>query len=135
MTLPVPTDSNVACPTPPATPPVVTPPVVTPPVVSRPRPRCCPPEVRVVKAGARWIDKCGRESDLFKVAKGSGVVYKVNGKVIRQGVWLKARTRSVTVRASAADATYQLQGKQVWKLTFTRKACAQAPEVAPNTGS
>ena len=32
VTLPVPTDSNVACPTPPVvTPPVVTPPVVTPP--------------------------------------------------------------------------------------------------------
>ena len=134
VTLPIPTDSNVACPTPPVvTPPVVTPPVVTPPVVAPPE--VLPAEVRVVKAGARWIDKCGRQSDLYKVAKGSGVVYRVNGKVIRQGVWLKARTRSVTVRASAADATYQLRGKQVWKLTFTRKACAQAPEVAPNTGS
>ena len=128
VTYPKPTDSNVACPTPPVTPPVVTPPVVTPPEV-------LPAEVRVVKAAARRIDKCGRESDLFKVAKRSGVVYKANGKVIRQGVWLKARTRSVTVRASAADASYQLQGRSVWKLSFTRKACAKAPEVAPNTGS
>ncbi|RYC13746.1 hypothetical protein [Nocardioides zhouii] len=133
VTLPVPTDSNVACPTPPTTPPVVTPPVVTPPVVALPE--VLPAELLVVKAGARWIDKCGRESDLFKVARNAGVVYKVNGKVIRQGVWLKARTRSVTVRASAADATYQLQGKSVWKLSFTRKACAQAPQVAPHTGS
>ena len=37
VTLPVPTDSNVACPTPPVTPPVVTPPVVTPPVVDAAR--------------------------------------------------------------------------------------------------
>ena len=110
------------------TPPVVTPPVVVPPEV-------LPAQVLVVKAGARRIDKCGRQGDLFKVAKKSGVVYTAKGKVLRQGVWLKARTRTVTVRASAADATYQLRGKSVWKLSFTRKACAKAPEVAPNTGS
>jgi hypothetical protein len=133
VTLPVPTDSNVACPTPPVTPPVVTPPVVTPPVVVPPE--VLPAQVLVVKAGARRIDKCGRQGDLFKVAKKSGVVYTAKGKVLRQGVWLKARTRTVTVRASAADATYQLRGKSVWKLSFTRKACAKAPEVAPNTGS
>ena len=133
VTYPKPTDSNVACPTPPTTPPVVTPPVVTPPVVAPPE--VLPAEVRVVKAAARRIDKCGRQSDLFKVATRSGVIYRANGKVVRQGVWLKARTRSVTVRASAADASYQLQGKAVWKLSFTRKACAQAPEVAPHTGS
>ncbi len=133
VTYPGPTDSNVACPTPPVTPPVVTPPVVTPPVVTPPE--VLPAEVRVVRAAARRIDKCGRQSDLFKVAKRSGVVYRANGKVVRQGVWLKARTRSVTVRATAADASYLLQGTSVWKLSFTRKACAQAPEVAPNTGS
>jgi hypothetical protein len=63
------------------------------------------------------------------------VVYTARGKVLRQGVWLKARTRSVTVRARAAGTTYQLRGKHVWKMTFTRKPCAQAPEVAPHTGS
>ncbi len=133
VTYPKPTDSNVACPTPPTTPPVVTPPVVTPPVVTPPE--VLPAEVRVVKAAAKQIDKCGRQSDLFKVAKRSGVVYTAKGKVLRQGVWLKARTRSVTVRANPEDATYLLRGKAVWKLTFTRKACAQAPEVAPHTGS
>ena len=133
LTYPKPTDSNVACPTPPTTPPPTTPPVVTPPVVTPPE--VLPAQVRVVKAAARRIDKCGRKSDLFKVAKRSGVIYKAKGKVLRQGVWLKARTRSVTVRARAADASYQLRGRSVWKLSFTRKACAQAPEVAPNTGS
>ncbi len=128
VTYPKPTDSNVACPTPPSTPPVVTPPVVTPPEV-------LPAEIRVVKAAAKQIDKCGRQSDLFKVAKRSGVVYTAQGKVLRQGVWLKARTRSVTVRAHAEDATHLLRGKAVWRLTFTRKVCAQAPEVAPHTGS
>lgn len=131
VTYPKPTDSNVACPTPPTTPP--TPPVVTPPVVTPPE--VLPAEVRVVKAGARHIDKCGTRSDLYKVAKRAGVVYKSNGKVLRQGVWLKAKGRSVTVRAAAADATYLLRGKQVWRMTFTAKACAQAPEVAPNTGA
>ena len=132
VTYPAPVDSNVACPTPP-TPPVVTPPVVTPPVTTPPE--VLPAQVLVVRAGARRIDKCGRQGDLFKVSKRSGVVYTAQGKVLRQGVWLKARTRMITVRASAVDATYRLQGTSVWKLSFTRKACANAPEVAPNTGS
>lgn len=127
VTYPKPTDSNQPC-------PVVTPPVVTPPVVVTP-PEVLPAQVRVVRATAKQIDKCGRASDLFKVAKRSGVVYKAGGKVLRQGVWIKAKTRTVTVRATSADASYALKGKQAWKLTFTRKACAKAPEVAPDTGS
>ncbi len=141
LTFPAPVDSNQPCPvvTPPVvTPPVVTPPVVTPPVVTPPvvrPPEVLPAQVRLVKAEARSIDKCGRSSDLFKVAKRSGVVYTSAGKVLRQGVWIKARTGSVTVRAQAADSTVQLQGKQVWKMSFSNKACAQAPQIAPNTGS
>lgn len=122
ITYPVPADSNQACP------------VVTPPVVVSP-PEVLPVEVRVVRAKARKIDKCGRASDLFKVAKRSGVIYKSRGKVLREGVWLKAKTRKVTVRARTTDATYLLKGKQVWKMKFTRKACAQAPQISPNTGS
>jgi hypothetical protein len=132
VTYPTPTDSNQPCPV--VTPPVVTPPVVTPPVVVTP-PEVLPAEVRVVKATARSIDKCGRASDLFKVAKRKGVVYTVKGKVVRQGVWIKAKTRTVTVRATAVDASYALKGKRAWKMTFTRKACAQAPEVSPSTGA
>ena len=127
ITYPAPTDTNQPC-------PVVTPPVVTPPVVVPP-PEVLPAQVRLVKAKAKRIDKCGRASDLFKVVKRSGVVYKVKGKVVRQGVWIKAKKRAVTVRAHATDATVQLQGKRVWKMTFTRKACAQAPQISPNTGS
>ncbi|WP_297626093.1 hypothetical protein [Nocardioides sp.] len=136
LTYPVPTDSNQPCPV--VTPPVVTPPVVTPPVVTPPvvtPPEVLPAEVRVVRAAAKHIDKCGRASDLFKVAKSSGVVYTANGKVLREGVWLKAKTRTVTVRAKAADSTYLLKGKQVWRMTFSRKACAQVPEFAPDTGA
>ena len=69
---------------PPTTPPVVvTPPVVTPPEV-------LPAEARVVSARARMIDKCGTRGDVYKVVKRSGVVYTSKGKVLRQGVWLKA---------------------------------------------
>jgi hypothetical protein len=140
VTYPVPTDSNQPCPvTPPVvTPPVVTPPVTTPPVTTPPvttPPEVLPAEVRVVRANARTLDKCGRTSDMFKVAKSRGVVYKANGKVVRQGKWLKATTRNVTIRATAADETFRLRGKQVWKVRFTSKACAQAPQVAPNTGA
>ena len=126
ITLPTPADSNQPC-------PVVTPPVVTPPVVAPPE--VLPAEVRVVRAAAKSIDKCGRASDLFKVAKRAGVVYTVRGKVVRQGVWIKAKTRSLTIRATAADATYALDGKRTWKLRFATKPCAQAPQVSPHTGS
>ena len=98
-------------------------------------PEVLPAEVRVVKAAAKSIDKCGRTSDLFKVAKRAGVVYTVKGKVVRQGVWLKAKTRTVTVRATAADATYALAGKSKWKLRFKTRPCASAPQVSPHTGS
>ncbi|CUR61943.1 exported hypothetical protein [metagenome] len=126
ITLPVPTDTQQPCP-------------VSPPEV-------LPAEVRVVKAKAKQIDKCGTRSDLFKVSKRAGVVYTVNGTVLHQGVWLKARTLkhantkgkrpySVTVRAQSADATYRLEGKQVWRLRFSTRPCAKAPEIAPHTGS
>ena len=126
ITLPTPTDTQQPCP-------------VSPPEV-------LPAEVRVVKAKAKHLDKCGRASDLFKVSKRSGVVYKVDGQVIRQGVWLKARTLkaigakvarsyTITVRAQSADATYRLEGKQVWRMTFSTRPCAKAPEIAPHTGS
>jgi hypothetical protein len=123
ITYPVPADSNQPCP-----PPVVTPPVTTPPEV-------LPAEVRVVSANARKIDKCGRASDLFKVVRSRGVVYLANGRVVRQGAWIKAEKRSVTVRALPADETFRLRGKQVWRMTFTNKPCARAPQVAPDTGA
>ena len=102
--------------------------MVTPPEV-------LPAQVRVVRAQARQIDKCGRSGDLYKVFGRTGVVYKSNGKVLRTGVWLKAPSAKFTVRAHAADATYKLKGNRVWKLKFSRKACAQAPQVAPHTGA
>jgi hypothetical protein len=119
ITYPAPADTDQPCPTPPVT---------TPPEV-------LPAEVRVVSANARKIDKCGRASDLFKVVRTRGVVYRANGQVVRQGAWLKAGKRSVTVRALPADETYRLRGKQVWRMTFTNKPCARAPQVAPDTGA
>ncbi|WP_210502347.1 hypothetical protein [Nocardioides xinjiangensis] len=132
VTLPPPSDSNVPCPvTPPVNPPV-NPPVLTPPVVVPPE--VLPAQVRVVRAQARKIDKCGRSGDRFRVAERSGVIYKSRGKVLREGTWLRATTRSITVRAYAADATFRLEGKQVWRMTFSTRPCASAPEIAPNTG-
>ena len=138
LTYPAPTDSDVPCPTPPVEPPVLTPPVATPPVATPPvvtPPEVLPAEARVVSARARKIDKCGTRGDVYKVVKRSGVVYTSKGKVLRQGVWLKAGAKRVTVRAHAADASYRLQGKQSWKMSFRTRPCASAPEVAPSTGS
>jgi hypothetical protein len=132
FTLPVPADSNVACPsTPPTTPPTEPPTVVTPPVTP---PEVLPAQVRVVQGAARKIDKCGTRSDLFKVAKRAGVIYKANGKVVQKGVWIRAKSRTVTIKAIAADQGFRLKGQQMWKMTFTTKACVQAPSVAPATG-
>lgn len=122
---------------PPPPPPVLTPPVVTPPAappVVAP-PEVAPAEVRVVTANARHIDKCGRAGDMYRVGRRSGVVYRSGGKVLREGRWLKATTRSVTIRAQASDATYRLTGKTVWRMSFTNRPCAPAPEVAPDTGA
>jgi hypothetical protein len=121
ITLPAPVDSLAPC-------PVAAPPVVVPPEV-------LPAEVRVVTAKARHIDKCGRTSDMYKVAKRPGVVYRAGGKVLREGRWLKATHRTVTVRAKAADATFRLTGKSVWRMSFSNRPCAQAPEIAPDTGA
>ncbi len=145
ITYPTPTDSNTPCVvvtppvvTPPVvTPPVVTPPVVTPPVVTPPvvtPPEVLPAEVRVVRARTRHIDKCGQSSDLFKVMRSQGVVYRANGKTVRANTWLRAKKNHVTIRAFAKDDSFLLQGKSVWKFRFTNKACVQAPEVAPLTG-
>ncbi len=137
VTFAAPVDSNQPCPV--VTPPVVTPPVTPAPVVTPPvvvaTPEVLPAQVKVVRAVAKQIDKCGRAGDLFRVGKRAGVVYKANGKVLREGVWIKATSRTVTVRAKAADAAFALKGKQVWKLSFSNRACAPAPEVAPNTGA
>lgn len=126
VTIPAPVDSNQPCPTPPTPTPTPTP---TPPEV-------LPVQASAVKAQARKIDKCGRRSDLYKVAERAGVVYTVRGKVVKQGTWLRARTRKVVIRAQVADASaFTLVGKQVWRMSFTNRACAKAPEVAPATGA
>jgi hypothetical protein len=114
-------------------PPVVTPPVVAPPVVVPPE--VLPAEVRVVTAKARHIDKCGRSGDMYKVSRRPGVVYRAGGKVLREGRWLKATHRRIIVRATAADATFRLTGKSVWRMSFSNRPCAQAPEAAPDTGA
>jgi hypothetical protein len=61
------------------------------------------------------------------------VRYLVKGKTVRKGVWLKATTRTVKVRAVASSAKYEVAGQDVWKLRFTNKACAAPPEVLPAT--
>jgi hypothetical protein len=131
-TVPLASFSDNCVPTVPPPPPVVTPPVVTPPAAP---PEVAPAEVRVVTANARHIDKCGRAGDMYRVGKRSGVVYRAGGKVLREGRWLKATTRSVTVKAEASDATYRLTGRKVWRMTFSNRPCAPAPEVAPDTGA
>lgn len=118
MTFTAPVDSNVACAT-----------------VELPDPEVLAAEVLVVKAKVQFLEKCGRAGDLFQAVAREGINYRANGKPVRAGKWYHLKKREVTVRAYAADESFHLQGKRVWEFSFSRKPCARAPEVSPNTGS
>ena len=81
------------------------------------------------------IDKCGRAGDVLRAKPVKGVRYLVTGEAIRKGVWLKAKTRTVKVRAVASNATYRVTGQDVWILRYTNKPCITAPQVLPATGA
>lgn len=88
-----------------------------------------------VKGAVRKIDKCGRAGDVFMAKRVKGVRYLVEGQTIRKGVWLKAKKRTIRVRAVAASGQYQVAGQDVWVLRFTNKPCATPPQVLPATGA
>lgn len=81
------------------------------------------------------MDKCGRGGDAFFAKRVKGVRYLVKGEPIRKGVWLKAKTRTVKVRAVASNDQYRVAGQDVWTLRYTNKRCATAPQVLPATGA
>jgi hypothetical protein len=88
-----------------------------------------------VKGAVKKIDKCGRAGDAFFAKRVKGVRYLVKGKTVRKGVWLKAKTRTVKVRAVASSKQYQVAGRDVWVLRFTNKPCPTPPQVLPATGA
>lgn len=89
-----------------------------------------------VKGAVKMIDKCGRGGDVFLAKRVKGVTYRVNGRgVIREGVWLKAKTRTVRVRAVASSERYKVVGQDVWIRRFTNRPCATPPQVLPATGA
>lgn len=114
ITFATPVDSNVACET--------------------PTPEVSVVEVLVVKGKTRFLDRCGRASDLFKVVPREGVRYRANGQAVRAGRWLHLKKREVKIRAFAMDETYLLRGKRAWTISFTSKPCPRAPDVLPATG-
>ena len=68
-----------------------------------------------------------RAGDLLKVSKRAGVVYTVNGKVIRQGVWLHARTlKAVDARAARAART-----ARTYRVTVRAQSADATAEEAP----
>ena len=88
-----------------------------------------------VKGAVREIDKCGRAADAFMAKRVRGVTYRVKGAAIREGVWLKARTRTVKVQAVPSSSRFRMVGETVWTLRFTNKRCAAPPQVLPATGA
>ncbi len=81
------------------------------------------------------MDKCGRAGDAFFAKRVRGVTYLVKGNAIREGVWLKAKTRTVKVRAVASSRRFKVAGQDVWVLRFTNEPCPRAPQVLPATGA
>lgn len=88
-----------------------------------------------VRGAVKAIDKCGRAGDSFLAKRVRGVTYLVKGSALREGVWLKAKTRTVRVRAVASNQRYAVVGQDVWVLRFTNKPCATPPQVLPETGA
>ncbi|WP_231263481.1 hypothetical protein [Nocardioides alpinus] len=88
-----------------------------------------------VKGTVTKIDKCGRAGDAFMAKRVKGVTYRVNGDAIRAGVWLKAKTRTVKVRAVASGTGHAVVGQDTWTLRFTNERCATPPQVLPDTGA
>ena len=88
-----------------------------------------------VKGAVKEVDKCGRAGDAFRAKRVRGVTYLVKGSAVREGVWLKARTRTVKVRAVATSSRFRVVGASVWTLRFTNERCAPPPEVLPATGA
>lgn len=132
ITFPVPTDTNVACATPPVTPPVtpVTPPVTT---TTPTMPEVLP--AVAVRAKVKKIDKCGRSGDLYKPTARPGIRYWVNGAKVPAGTWLRATSAVVRIKATTVDPGVKLIGKQSWKLRFRTAQCAKTPVVSPQTGA
>jgi hypothetical protein len=94
-----------------------------------------PPSAIRVKGTVMKIDKCGRAGDALMAKRVKGVTYLVRGNAIREGVWLKAETLTVKVRAVASSRRYTVLGQDAWTLRFTNKPCAPPPQVLPPTGA
>ncbi|WP_418061439.1 class F sortase [Pimelobacter simplex] len=98
----------------------------------------CPPRPAVavaVRGAVAKLDKCGR-NDFYRAAKVTGIRYVVGRSTVRQGVWLKARTKVVKVRVLAASRAYRVVGKKVIKVRFPyTRSCAAPPVTSPATGA
>lgn len=114
----------------PPQPPVPNPP--NPPVPPTPNP---PVHVKKVMGAVKMVDKCGRAADAFLAKRVKGVTYLVKGKVIREGVWLKPKTKVVKVHAVASSKKYKVVGQTHWVLKFSTKPCAPPPNISPPTGA
>lgn len=104
------------------------PPVVMPPDTSS-------TELTKIWGNVRKVDKCGRAGDSFYAKRVKHGKYLVKGKAVREGVWLKAKTRVVKVRFVSTTKKHVAAGKDSWTLRFTNKSCATPPKHLPPTGA
>lgn len=87
-----------------------------------------------VKGAVKKLDKCGL-NNFFFAKKVKGAHYVVRGKVVREGVWLKTKTKTVKVKVVADSANYKVVGKQLFVVKFpNNRSCGIPPHKPPRTG-
>lgn len=92
------------------------------------------PQPIVVKGGVKKLDKCG-SNNFFFVREVAGLHYVLKGKAVREGVWIKTKSKKVTIKVVADSDKYQLVGKKRFVVKFpNNKPCGSSPHVSPNTG-
>lgn len=92
------------------------------------------PCVNETRGAVKKLDKCRTKGDRFAVRQERGLIYKVNGKVVREGVWLKTHgALKVVVRAFPASDKWKNVGPKKWVLRYTNKPC-HTPHNPPPAG-
>ena len=96
-----------------------------------PRPPSAPVRVR---GAVKKLAKCGR-NDFLYLKPVVGGVYRINGKPVKQGTWIKERKQVVRITFDATGSAYRVVGKRVFTVRYPKTgACGAPPSKSPHTG-
>lgn len=92
------------------------------------------PQPITVKGKVKKLDKCG-SNNFFFAKEVAGLHYVLKGKVVREGVWIKAKAKKVRIKLVADSSRYVVTGKKAFVLKFpNQRPCSSAPHKSPPTG-